>query len=414
MKWWLFVGVAPLVLIACSPIPRPGSWRTEALPSQLSSVQESILLSDGRVLFIGSFQSQQATTIKTTAAIFDPGDDSWRAASPPPIEVFGATFTALANGSVLLAGGVSQETPGTHAYLYFPDQDQWRRTGDMLEPRADFTATRLLDGRVLVAGGEAFGKSLASCEFYDPRSGSWTSAPSLPGPRVYQTSVLLGNGRVMLAGGDMDFDSGGGFTPGPSRGSFPYGSEEVFSVGTETWSELRPPEPVEDPSVVPLPDGHALFVGGHFGKYPSPFVYLYDPMTGTWSDRASSKAGGEPALLKDGRLFFAYSPYTYDPTQDLWMPATEPPTGLILFQSPIALDNGLALSIGGGLLAGGARNFAQGESLALYDPAGFPPLPGSAGPLATPQFTRALAITALILLALLGLRHATSSRPTKR
>lgn len=404
MRLWPAFAAATLLVAGCSPIPRPGSWRVEGgVPPDVSSVAQTLALPGGRVLFVGTYAAPPAYP-HPAMAVFDPRSDTWTPAASPPRDPAGATLTVLADGRVLLAGGEDFAARSASAYLYLPDEDRWVRTADMLQPRANFTATRLLDGRVLVAGGEAGGKALTSCEFYDPRSGSWSSAPSLPLGRVFQTSVLLSNGDVVLAGGDQDPQNGGFYAPGQSPGSYPYHSEEVYSPSTGEWTELRPPQPVEDPTLVPLPDGDVLLTGGHFGRNPSPFTYLYDPRAGAWSDRADSKAGGYPALLQDGRLLFLFSPYTYDPSADLWMPATSPPHGLFVFLPPLALDDGLVLAVGG------TGRYGEQESIALYDPAGFPPLPGSTGPLANASVTADLAIVTLVLLALVGLRYAIARR----
>ena len=68
----------------------------------------------------------------------------------------GFAVAALANGSVLIAGG-SSETGDVGvlaaSWLYDPKANSWRRVGDLKMPVSDATAVQLTDGRVLIAGG---------------------------------------------------------------------------------------------------------------------------------------------------------------------------------------------------------------------------------------------------------------------
>lgn len=398
------------LLAACSPIPRPGSWRIQGtVPFGLTAVQHSVRLLDGSLLVVGLRQSTPNTPVADpTAAIFDPHDSTWHIVSPPPVLASGDTLTLLMDGSVLLAGGESSsgapvQQAQNAAYRYSSTEDRWSKTGDMLKPRAYFTATRLADGRVLAVGGEDNAQSVATCEFYDPHSGAWSAAPSLPLRRVYHTAVFLSDGDVLVAGGNVDASAGEGFIgPGRSPGSFPFSTEEVYNAGRRQWIQVVPPQPVEDPTVTTLPNGEVLITGGHFGPMPSPFTYLYDPRTGAWEQKADSKGGGSPVQLADGRLFFPYGPFTYDLSQDLWMPATEPSAQVTYAQILATLDSGQVLVVSG---------FAnQRLTVAFYDPSGFPPLPGSNGPLASSRVAAGLALIALVLLGLVGLRWAVSAR----
>src|SRR5689334_11643462 len=52
----------------------------------------------------------------------------------------------------------------------------WSTTGSMAVNRGDHTATLLADGRVLVVGGIQAIRPLASAELYDPSTRAWSSA----------------------------------------------------------------------------------------------------------------------------------------------------------------------------------------------------------------------------------------------
>src|SRR6187455_203568 len=78
--------------------------------------------------------------------------------------------------------------------------------GDVVAHRMGHTATPLADGRVLVAGGVNESGTLASTEVFDPMSAAFAPAGSLASPRVWHTATRLSNGQVLIAGGS---DAGG-------------------------------------------------------------------------------------------------------------------------------------------------------------------------------------------------------------
>ena len=86
--------------------------------------------------------------------------------------------------------------------------------GGLFFDRFGHSATRLADGRVLVAGGltsdQTHNFSLASVELFDPQTANWFSAGKLNVARRYHTASLLADGRVLAVGGvDQDLYSGG-------------------------------------------------------------------------------------------------------------------------------------------------------------------------------------------------------------
>jgi hypothetical protein len=397
-------GLAVLVF-ACSPIPRPGSWQVLGTIPGFFAVDQVVALPDGEALFVGEAPSAPNTLGPPAAALYQGTTNTWRPVAPPPIPVLGATMTALLDGTVLLAGG-----SGGTAFLFSPATNRWTPTGDMVQARADYSATLLQDGRVLVVGGDYQGKALASCELYDPASRTWTLVKPLPRTRVYQTAALMSDGRVMIAGGDLNAPPAG-FTgdvqPGTSPGTGAYMSEEVYDPRLDSWSEVSEPTTLEDPRLLPLHDGQLLVYGGHFGFQQSNLVYVYDPRSGAWSEKAAAKGGGIAIELTDGRILFPESLWTYDPGQDLWMPVTQVPTGTLFPSLPLLKPDGQVLVI--------ANDFSEQREIALvFDPSGFPALPGSSGPLADSRATSVLVIVALALMLLVGARYLVGSRRSAR
>jgi LysM repeat protein len=105
---------------------------------------------------------------------------------------------------------------GAHAELFDPTSGAFTGTGTMAIGNYSATAIRLADGRVLVVGGvyQDFAppktymtKLLASAELFDPATGRFVPTGSMSTARIGAMAVLLKDGRVLVAGGDAS-DSG--------------------------------------------------------------------------------------------------------------------------------------------------------------------------------------------------------------
>jgi hypothetical protein len=112
------------------------------------------------------------------------------------------TATRLDSGEVLLVGGTCGSSCDiTMNELYDPVTDTVSEVAHWGSPPTGHTSTLLADGRVLVVGGigtENESKAVA----YDPTDGgSWVALPELTHARHDHTATLLEDGSVLVVGG---------------------------------------------------------------------------------------------------------------------------------------------------------------------------------------------------------------------
>ena len=104
-------------------------------------------LEGGDIINEGIPLSQPVPLIK--AGIYDPATGVWTTTGYTP-ELHDAVLTLLPDGRALASGG---EFYMSRTEIYDPKTNAWTPGPDMAEPRFRHTATALPDGRVLIAGG---------------------------------------------------------------------------------------------------------------------------------------------------------------------------------------------------------------------------------------------------------------------
>jgi hypothetical protein len=129
-----------------------------------------------------------------------------------PVTVAGAQMALVVGGT---ASSASSPPPLASAELYDPTTKTFTATGSMATARSGFGMVALANGKILVVGGidptiATGDQALASCEIYDPATGLWSAAASLSRPRNASVSVLLKNGNVLTTGGTQFVKSGTG------------------------------------------------------------------------------------------------------------------------------------------------------------------------------------------------------------
>ena len=256
------------------------------------------------------------------------------------------TATVLADGRVLIAGGLSGNTALSSALLIDPVSGAVRATGSLQQARGRQTATLLKDGRVLIAGGVAVSGTtvtpLESAEVYDPASGQFTTVGSMTFARMFHAAAALSDGRVLICGG-AGAAVPGGVTPiqvtaeifDPATGRFAatanmnvtrsghtatlldtgqvlvtsQGTAELFDPTTNRFTRTGNPTQARGGyTATLLRDGRVLLLGGLALNLSQTLAELYDPRTASFQvtgSMATSRHDHTATLMPDGRVLVA-------------------------------------------------------------------------------------------------------------
>jgi len=346
---------------ARGPVARHGRHRVATRPALIGAgVLLALCIGLGLVVAPRLQSGQGGPALRATEPVAHVG---WRAGAALPVQLSHQQAVALADGTVLVAGGYdAQATTTGRAELYDPDHDTWTSVAPLRVPRQDFVAMALPDGRVLVAGGQDNNQRVfASVEIYDPRMRTWRGASSMHVARSGATATRLHSGDVLVVGGEDDK-----YTP--------LASAEIYHPGTGVWTlaQAMPTAHVQHTATL-LADGRVLVAG-------SGETDLFDPQTGRWTVAAvmlSSRDDATATLLPSGKVLLAggvdyarhntvlASAELYDPHTNRWTATT----GMRIAryrQTATTLADGRVLVAGGAQLKGGADSALV--SAEIYDP----------------------------------------------
>jgi len=257
------------------------------------------------------------------AEIYDPATGTFSPTGPMGATRQSHAATLLADGRVLVVGGLTSDTseadaggstgPTTFilaatganvlktAELYDPASGTFSPTGSMIDPRHQFTATLLVDGQVLVlgGGGEAY-SSRTSAELYDPGTGTFARTGSMAKARWLHTATRLVDGRVLIAGGRSPNDR-------------TLASVEIYDPASGSFSTVGPlAESRQQHTATLLADGRVLIAGGYTQDQDSWNVLasteIFDPVTEHFvsaGPMGDARQRAVAALLDDGRVLVA-------------------------------------------------------------------------------------------------------------
>ncbi|MEP6990913.1 MAG: kelch repeat-containing protein [bacterium] len=169
------------------------------------------VLPGGKVLIVGG---ALAGTPLATAELYDPATNTFTATGSMTYGRFGHSASVLPNGTVLVCGGMSTDSlvPGGTGITFTTEIYDPTTGAFTLQPqpnrlqvnRAFHTVTALANGKMLFAGGLSVGiQATNKAELYDPASNSFAQTGAMADHRYRHTATLtaMPNGQVMMVGG---------------------------------------------------------------------------------------------------------------------------------------------------------------------------------------------------------------------
>ncbi len=322
----------------------------------------STLLADGKVLVAGGVVCVSGCTEFRSAEVYDPATGAWDTNGDLTVPRRGHVAVRLPSGVVLVAGGRAGTSTWNTAELFDPDTGVWSVTGNLSSARAYATAVLLQNGQVLVAGGlSASGASLDTAELFDPATGLWSATGRMSLSREFHTATLLLDGRVLVAGGyglsgATDILRAAAELYDPASGRW----TTTGSLSTARFAHTS----------TLLASGKVLVTGGN-GLTSASFdtAELYDPASGLWSATGKltiPRSAHTATLLANGEVL-AVAGFNNDPVDlversaERYDPATETwtPTASL---NDVRANHGATLLADGRVLVSGGR---PGESTGL-------------------------------------------------
>ena len=215
----------PLPRLATAELydPKSGSFTATGNMNEGRVAHTATLLKDGRVLIAGgTYESGGGGAATAGAELYDPAKGTFSLTGGMNTDRANHTATLLKSGEVLITGGwnghaadAADDPPWDPLFceLFDPSTGAFKSTGSMSTTRNGHTATRLADGRVLLLGGIPSLQNIHSqpsnpryAEIYDPATQIFSGLDNLTMSRQSYTVTLLKSGEVLLAGGKvLDF-----------------------------------------------------------------------------------------------------------------------------------------------------------------------------------------------------------------
>ncbi|MGD0091323.1 MAG: chitobiase/beta-hexosaminidase C-terminal domain-containing protein [Planctomycetota bacterium] len=186
--------------------PETNTWNTAGHLETGRFDHTATLLENGKVLAVGGHRYSH---VLASVEVYDPVKNRWREVSSLATARFHHTATLLPSGNVLVAGGENYKHSSGHvsssdylssAEVYDPGTNKWRAAGSLTMARFYHTATLLNSGNVLAVNPGGCIRYDDGDELYDPGTNRWTTTGRCHNSRGPHTATLLPSGKVLVAG----------------------------------------------------------------------------------------------------------------------------------------------------------------------------------------------------------------------
>jgi len=252
--------------------PNTGLSAPCAPMSTARALHTATLLADGTVLVTGGVDD--AGNYLTSMEVYNPTSNTWTTKS----SVLGAGVmrhqaTLLSNNNVLITGGQTAPSTSSNAfYDYVPGSDFFVTTGTMVHARDSHKQVRLPNNNVLIVGGFTNGTDVATAEIWSTGTLLCSATGSMTRPRSNFGLAAVGTSptTVLAAGSKLG---------GAGKGTY-----EIYTIGTGLWgTETALPGTMnfEENDLVSLPNGHVVGLNGTSSDLSTSVGFQYDGSTFT-------------------------------------------------------------------------------------------------------------------------------------
>ena len=248
-----------LLVAACTTnsvpkTPKTPTWDTFGELSHPRAYATALALANGEILVVGGLDRDDPNVTNTESELVNVKTGAVSVLGQQLEGRLHQTMTRALEDKVVVAGGVKFLTthwdPVDSVDVFQPVDKKWIAASPMIEPRSDHAAVALQTGMVMVIGGNQGPRLLQSVEIYDVKNDRWFRAAPLPLPRTELSAFTLADGRVLVAGG---IEASG--TPTDTTWIYNPPKDE-WTEGPKMWV------PRVQHAAVQLTNGDILFIGG--------------------------------------------------------------------------------------------------------------------------------------------------------
>ncbi|MEP6694223.1 MAG: kelch repeat-containing protein [Chloroflexota bacterium] len=253
------LAIAVFTISACTtnntPVaPKTPAWDTFGELSQPRAYATALALANGEILVVGGLDRNTADVTNTQSELVNVKTGTVSVLGQQLEGRLHQTMTRALGDKIVVAGGVKFLTthwdPVDSVDVYVPADRKWTKATSLIDPRSDHAATTLLTGMVMVIGGNQGPRLLQSVEIYDLKNDRWFRASPLPQPRTELSAFTLADGRVLVAGG---------IDPSGAATDVTY----IYNPPADSWAEGPHMKlPRVQHTAVQLKNGDILFMGG--------------------------------------------------------------------------------------------------------------------------------------------------------